>query len=349
MSKLKNFFSKENRDARRAVRASAISSISDALYTRKVAAKLTTQNVGVHALSMVRDVLSAYAIPNQPKLGYSGMRNIRKASASNTIDNGVISIHAEFRTNSGVNVGIDVPVEIREGALIEPSVIVYNGSPRVIAQSTFDTLVSNNTFYHNLNTRDMYSPPSSFDAAVIKVQRVNRGMFSASLEREALSSAISGLPMRSATIKHVDGKWKVYTKDGSKVLGTHGTKAKAQAQLAAVEISKHKKKSADEDKSHPGYVDYNYKNVDLTRNEQECGHLDPAERKCQNDVNPGPATLAMAVDIKDRGGSTHSFSSGTKVQVLRDHAGDNKAFVVRFDNGLEAIVERSILKKKRAQ
>jgi hypothetical protein len=40
-------------------------------------------------------------------------------------------------------------------------------------------------------------------------------------------------------IKNVGSKWEVYSKDGSKKLGTHDTKEKALKQLAAIEISKH--------------------------------------------------------------------------------------------------------------
>ena len=42
-------------------------------------------------------------------------------------------------------------------------------------------------------------------------------------------------------VKHEGSKWKVYTKDGSKLLGTHDTEKEAKAQLAAIEISKAKK------------------------------------------------------------------------------------------------------------
>ena len=38
-------------------------------------------------------------------------------------------------------------------------------------------------------------------------------------------------------------KWQVKNKEGTKVLGTHATKAEAQKQLAAIEISKAKSKS----------------------------------------------------------------------------------------------------------
>jgi hypothetical protein len=42
-------------------------------------------------------------------------------------------------------------------------------------------------------------------------------------------------------IEHRDGKWVVKPKNGDHVLGTHPTKKAAMKQLAAIEISKHKK------------------------------------------------------------------------------------------------------------
>ena len=42
-------------------------------------------------------------------------------------------------------------------------------------------------------------------------------------------------------IEHRDGKWVVKPESGNRVLGTHPTKKAALKQLAAIEISKHKK------------------------------------------------------------------------------------------------------------
>lgn len=40
-------------------------------------------------------------------------------------------------------------------------------------------------------------------------------------------------------IRYEDGKWKLYTSDGSRVLGTHETKEDAEAQERAVQRSTH--------------------------------------------------------------------------------------------------------------
>ena len=43
------------------------------------------------------------------------------------------------------------------------------------------------------------------------------------------------------SIHKVGSKWVVTTEDGSRVLGTHNSKKQAEDQLAAIEISKHKR------------------------------------------------------------------------------------------------------------
>jgi len=48
-------------------------------------------------------------------------------------------------------------------------------------------------------------------------------------------------PLRTATIKHEGGKWVLYTKDGSRKLGTHSTEAEAIAQEKAIESAKQKR------------------------------------------------------------------------------------------------------------
>ncbi len=53
-------------------------------------------------------------------------------------------------------------------------------------------------------------------------------------------------PLLPETIRKVGNKYAVYPKSGGNRLGTHSSKKKAQAQLAAIEISKHKKEQIGE-------------------------------------------------------------------------------------------------------
>lgn len=62
-------------------------------------------------------------------------------------------------------------------------------------------------------------------------------MYSAQRLMESLKAKNPAKEM-DEIISHEGGKWLVKSKSG-KVLGTHDTKEKALAQLAAVEISKH--------------------------------------------------------------------------------------------------------------
>ncbi len=63
---------------------------------------------------------------------------------------------------------------------------------------------------------------------------VIQGIIMSSFIRQVLAERIVRLP---------DGKWAVYPKKGGKRLGTHDTKAGAMRQLAAIEISKHRRKA----------------------------------------------------------------------------------------------------------
>jgi hypothetical protein len=56
--------------------------------------------------------------------------------------------------------------------------------------------------------------------------------------------AAASPPLRTLTIRHEGGKWVLYTKDGSKKLGSHNTEAEAVAQEKAIEAYKHRRAEA---------------------------------------------------------------------------------------------------------
>ena len=192
-----DYFSRAARLLRRAGRLSGLNKLSGGLK-KQASTNLTTQNAGLQAVAMARDILDGYRFPSQPKLSYSGVRNARVAANSSALEDGVVTIHADFRTHTGVLVGLDIPMEIRAGELQEPSIIIHNGAPRIIAQSTFDDLTTGHTFYEEPEPRAMYSAPFSKETnkAVnenrMKIERVNTGMFSIHSSKEALRAAIRG-------------------------------------------------------------------------------------------------------------------------------------------------------------
>jgi hypothetical protein len=195
----KKYFSQEARDARRASKLGQFSAIKGSIGHAKVAEfKLTTQNAGLKAVSMVREILNNYHLPGLPKLSYSGIRNGRTAANSSRLEDGVITVNASFRSTSGVGISFDIPIEISGGKLLEPSVIVHNGEPRIIAQSAFDGIVVRNTFKDYVPVRDLYAAPLDKNVASqlytnrTKQTAINQGIFSVHANRENLRRAIRG-------------------------------------------------------------------------------------------------------------------------------------------------------------
>lgn len=297
-----DYFSRENRLARRARRLAEFDTLSGTSHKAK--GKLTTQNAGQHAVQVARDLLNSFRMPSMPKLSYSGIRNAKTAQSSSKLEDGVVTVFAEIRTISGVNVGFDIPMEIREGELMDPSVVVIDGAPRIIAQSTFDDLVERSTMYDLPPVRELYSAPIPQNAASdaygnrMKMKRVNTGLFSLGANVQALKDAVAGKNSRLAAVEDYDAD------------------------------DKHEKPDHD-------------------RNHQDDDWLDPAERYHQHDLHVGQeVSLKEALEVKERGGAVYDLPKGAKCKILRDHAGDNKSFVVRFeDESLEAIVERHFLAK----
>lgn len=196
-----DYFSPESRDERREERvknASKVSGTFNKLSERYTASrKLTTQNAGLSAVAMVRGIISHYRLPSEPKLGYSGIRNVRTAANSSKVTDGVVVVTASVRTPTNVYINFDVPIEIRDGELLEPSVIVHNGAPRVIAQSTFDEITTRHTAHEIMPVREMYSKPldkkvsDQLYSQRVKMTRKMPGMFSVKANRDAIRRAIS--------------------------------------------------------------------------------------------------------------------------------------------------------------
>lgn len=201
---MSKYFSRTNRMARRAIRSDTLSKVGEAINADRKAAnyKLTTQNAGPKALELVRDIFDNYTLPSRPKFGYSQIRSARHAS-NNKVEAGVITISASFMTRTGVNVNIDVPVEIRDGEMLEPSVVVYNGAPRVIAQSTFDSLTERNSTYEDEPLRKMYGPPMTKQHNQIAIEnrrrnvRVNRGLFASDESKSTLRDIVAGKAVKA--------------------------------------------------------------------------------------------------------------------------------------------------------
>lgn len=257
------YFDDESKAKRRAARQTKYASLAGSFS--KTSSKITRQNVGSSAINFISDYFAEYRLPGIPKYVYSGARVANIDSGKSEISEAVITVSANMKTNSGVRVDFEVPIQVRAGQFLDPSIIVVDGLPKVIAQSTFDTLNDQNSIFDLRSERKIFSPPDPA-AQHIVTRRPGLGMYDSTKLRNVVSSGL-------------------------------------------------------------------YKSSKLMDE-----NLDPAEDHDAR-ITPGEKHLRKAVEVKDRGGATHNFASGSKVTVLRDHAGDGKVCVVRFPTGLEALLD----------
>lgn len=155
---------------------------------------VTAQTAGSEAIQMVRGLIANYIWPAVPKLAYSGLRRSDNRVASGALDHGVVTITGTVRTPIGVNLGFDIPVEIRRGKMLEPSVMICNGTPMVLSQSAIDAISRDNSAYGQLPTRSMYSSPHTRDEAKAyepaRQERRTPGIFSLSANAKALRELV---------------------------------------------------------------------------------------------------------------------------------------------------------------
>lgn len=139
---------------------------------------LTDKTIYPKVIAFVTNFLSEFNIPARFKLKFHSVRNA-SYSEGGYIDSGDISLGLDLVTISNVKIHADMVVPVRDNKLIEPSIMFLNGSPRVIAQSLFDDIVSDNTFSHQL-----YKGPERFVSPEMlklyqdsKITTVNTGVF----------------------------------------------------------------------------------------------------------------------------------------------------------------------------
>lgn len=138
------------------------------------------------AMSYVREALSEYAIPDF-KLRYNGMKRFGGETAGSVrINEGVINIQAELKTQSGVRQYVDIPVIVHGGKMVYPQILVHEGIPRVMAKSTFEDLMAAGaiTRADGSNRKHMYAPPGDKEGGALKTRTVSQGDWT-SVQRHA--------------------------------------------------------------------------------------------------------------------------------------------------------------------
>ena len=167
---------------------------------------------GTAALQAAGTALSQLSIPGGYKLNYRGMSR-SSGRGQHGMTDGTIVVTADLKTLSGIRVQLDIPMIVRQGRLLEPSVFFHEGYPRIIAQSTLDSILDRGTFSRpQLARSHMYSSPPSLDeeraVAAKPWQPMVRGTpFDVSPRRVAKQSAIRAAMLGVQAQQQRDTTW----------------------------------------------------------------------------------------------------------------------------------------------
>lgn len=117
------------------------------------------QHPGQAALMIVREALSQFEIPSRVAVSYKGM-NRTSGYGQHGMQDGVISVAAEFSSLSGNKHYIEVPVVVHNSHMVFPEVFKdQTGRMQVMAQSAFDEILKRGNTYTKMQDRlNMFSP-----------------------------------------------------------------------------------------------------------------------------------------------------------------------------------------------
>lgn len=158
------------------------------------------------AVAVVRDTFNQIGeFPIPPVIEYQSIRHVTAAAGGTEqtplISDGTIMLQARFLTKTGVRDSLDVPVLIREGQVVAPSVFMHEGTMKILAPSSIRDLVARGTFTQQAPSRGIFSGPLShneiqqwnrIERETKNHTRLNPGMFAVNGSRELLRAAVRG-------------------------------------------------------------------------------------------------------------------------------------------------------------
>lgn len=120
---------------------------------------LTDKNIYHKAISFLHEFLSNYDLNGRASIKFDNLKNA-SFKEGGKVTKGDVNTTLQIKTISGVKLNAEIVIPVREGKLIEPSIIFLDGNPRIIAQTTFDEIVKSGTFKRKFNRdpEDILSP-----------------------------------------------------------------------------------------------------------------------------------------------------------------------------------------------
>lgn len=148
------------------------------LYQENTFNKISNRNVQQKLTGFLQNYLQNFEIHGRYAIKYDRLRNA-STNENGYINKADVHVGLEIRSISGVKIVADLVVPVREGEFVEPSVITYNGTSHIIAQSAFDEITNSNTFQRSpqRSFAEVMSPALVEHYRNTKIPLVQFGMF----------------------------------------------------------------------------------------------------------------------------------------------------------------------------
>lgn len=155
------------------------------------------EHPGTAALSVAGATLAQFDMPSGYDIQYRGMSR-KSGRGQHAMDEGTITVGVVAPARSGIKAYFDIPFIVKNSRIIDPSVLMHQGLPRILAQSTFDDIFGQKEFHAPPADRStMFSPPPSKEEAQEIRERPwttvrRRTVFDVMPKRSNIQAAIRG-------------------------------------------------------------------------------------------------------------------------------------------------------------
>jgi len=120
--------------------------------------KLYVDNLPSETIGFLSSYFSDLELDSTPTLKYKGLRS-PDFQPDNSLGSGEVMIEALFKSPTGIIIRADVPVLIKNGTLLTPSVIYFGDVPTLVSAAVINSKLKSSTFTGDYRSRDMYDPP----------------------------------------------------------------------------------------------------------------------------------------------------------------------------------------------
>jgi len=120
--------------------------------------KLYCDTVSLRSREFLSGYLGGLEIDVLPDLKYKGIKNV-DYQPDNSIYGGEVKVEAVFKSPSGIKIRAEIPMMIKNGNFLSPSVIFFGENPNIVSASIINGKIRGATFKIERAEREMLDPP----------------------------------------------------------------------------------------------------------------------------------------------------------------------------------------------